>query len=84
LSIGPIAPQDPGGRVNSEHGIRESVVDIGGKSHYETETTLPNSEVHNDDTYGVLKLTLHPESCAWRFAPVQGEIFTDSGYDRCH
>ena len=56
----------------------------GGKSHYPIVVPLPNSEVHNDESYGVLKLTLSPKSYGWRFIPVEGEIFGDSGSDRCH
>lgn len=78
------APQDPNRRMDLERGIREFVVGTGGKSHYEIETTLPNSEIHNDKTYGVLKLNFHPKSYDWRFVPVEGETFTDSGHDRCH
>jgi hypothetical protein len=78
------APQDPNGEADPERGIRQFVVGTGGKRHYEVETTLPNSEVHNDETYGVLKLTLHPEGYSWRFIPVEGETFTDSGHGRCH
>jgi acid phosphatase type 7 len=60
------------------------VVGSGGKSHYPILDPLPNSEVHNDESYGVLKLTLHPKSYEWRFVPVEGEAFTDSGSARCH
>ncbi len=56
----------------------------GGKSHYEIELPLSNGEVHNDYTYGVLKLTFHPKSYDWHFIPVEGEAFTDSGRGRCH
>jgi hypothetical protein len=45
---------------------------------------ISNSEVHNDETYGVLKLTLNPEGYEWRFVPVEGEAFADSGSARCH
>jgi hypothetical protein len=45
---------------------------------------IANAEVHNDDTYGVLKLTLRSEDYEWRFVPVEGEAFTDSGSARCH
>ena len=78
------APQDPEGRADSERGIREFVVGTGGKSHYAISDPLPNSEVYNDESYGVLKLTLHSKSYEWRFVPVRGEKFTDSGGDRCH
>jgi acid phosphatase type 7 len=78
------APQDPEGRADPERGIREFVVGTGGKSHYPIVNPIANSEVHNDETYGVLKLTLHPHSYEWEFAPVEGESFTDSGSGRCH
>jgi acid phosphatase type 7 len=78
------APQDPEGRADPERGIREFVVGTGGKSHYPILDPLPNSEVYNDNTYGVLKLTLHPKSYEWRFLPASGAEFTDSGGDRCH
>jgi acid phosphatase type 7 len=78
------APQDPSGRADPERGIREFVVGTGGKSHYEIEVPLTNSEVHNAHTYGVLKLTLHPKSYDWLFIPVKGEAFTNSGRGRCH
>jgi len=78
------APQNPDGKADPERGIREFVVGTGGKSHYEIETILANSEVQNDDTYGVLKLTLRPGGYGWRFLPVNGATFTDSGHRQCH
>jgi len=78
------APQDPNGRADPQHGIREFVVGTGGRSHYSILEPIANSEVYNDETYGVLKLTLRPESYEWRFLPVEGETFTDSGSARCH
>jgi acid phosphatase type 7 len=78
------APQDPEGMADPERGIREFVVGTGGKSHYPIVNPIANSEVHNDETYGVLKLTLHPHSYEWEFVPVEGETFTDSGGARCH
>jgi hypothetical protein len=79
------APQDPNGRADPQRGIREFVVGTGGGgSHYPILDLIANSEVHNDESYGVLKLTLHPKSYEWRFVPVEGESFTDSGEGRCH
>ena len=78
------APQDPDGETDPKRGIREFVVGTGGKSNYPIEAPIANSEVHNDDTYGVLKLTLHSEWYEWRFVPVEGEIFTDFGSASCH
>ena len=78
------APQDASGEADPESGIREFVVGTGGRSHYEITDPIANSEVRNDDTYGVLKLTLRPNGYDWRFVPVEGERFTDSGSSRCH
>jgi hypothetical protein len=82
------APQDPGGRADPERGIREFVVGTGGRSHYAIVYPLSdpvaNGEVQNDDTYGVLKLTLQPGGYEWQFVPVEGGTFTDHGQGRCH
>jgi acid phosphatase type 7 len=79
------APQDPGGKEDPEGGIREFVVGTGGDKDLDPlADPRPNSEVHNDETYGVLKLTLHPEGYEWRFVPVEGETFSDSESARCH
>jgi hypothetical protein len=78
------APQDPEGRADPQRGIREFVVGSGGMSHYPIVEPIANSEVHNDEVYGVLKLTLLPHSYEWQFVPVEGETFSDSGSGRCH
>jgi len=79
------APQDPSGMWDSEQGIREFVVGTGGgKGHYKIESPIENTEVYNDDTYGVLKLTLHPSGYDWQFVPVEGAAFTDSDSEWCH
>jgi hypothetical protein len=79
------APQDPDGEADSERGIRQFVVGSGGRSHYAfPEDPLPNSEVRNDDTYGILKLTLHSSGYDWEFIPVEGKTFRDVGSDVCH
>jgi hypothetical protein len=78
------APQDPNGKADPQRGIREFVVGTGGRSHYPVLAPIANSEVYNDATYGVLKLTFHPKAYEWRFLPVGGGTFTDSGSARCH
>jgi acid phosphatase type 7 len=78
------APQTPGGAADASQGIREFVVGTGGKSHFPFGTIQPNSQVRNDDTNGVLKLTLHSGSYEWEFVPEAGKTFTDSGTDQCH
>jgi len=74
----------PKGKADPERGIREFVVGTGGRSHYPIREPIANSELYNDETYGVLKLTLRPESYEWRFIPVEGQTFSDSGSARCH
>jgi hypothetical protein len=78
------APQDPNGKSDPRRGIREFVVGTGGKSHRLFGIHKPNSEVRNDDTYGVLKLTLKPNGYDWEFLPEAGKSFTDSGSGSCH
>jgi len=77
------APQDPQGLADPTRGIREFVIGSGGRSHYTFGAPIPNSEVRNGDTYGVLKLTLHPASYSWEFIPEAGQTFTDSGNAPC-
>ena len=77
------APQDPDGKLDPKHGIREIVVGTGGKSHRPFAAPLPASEVRNDDTFGVLKLTLHVNSYDWEFVPEEGKTFRDFGSDSC-
>ncbi|MCZ7570519.1 MAG: metallophosphoesterase [Ardenticatenaceae bacterium] len=78
------APQDPNGVADPAHGIREFVVGSGGKSHYPfLGLPIANSEVRNDNTFGVLKLTLHPASYTWEFVPEAGQTFTDAGSEPC-
>ena len=78
------AAQDPMGTADSINGIREIVVGTGGKDLRSIDNTISNSEVHNDNTWGVLTVTLHPTGYDWRFIPVAGRSFTDTGSDTCH
>src|SRR5439155_19242021 len=73
------APQTPDGSADPDRGIREFVVGTGGSSHYGFGPPLPNSEVRDSTSYGVLKVTLGPDRYAWRFVPIAGHSFTDSG-----
>lgn len=77
------APQDALGNVD-QRGVRAFVVGTGGRSFYDVGDTVPNSEIVNDTTHGVLKLTLNAGSYDWEFVPVAGGTFTDSGSDLCH
>lgn len=78
------APQKPTTERDDQHGIRQFTVGTGGANHTDVVTTVRNSEVHETTTFGVLKMTLHPDSYDWEFVPEKGRTFTDSGTDRCH
>ena len=76
------APQTSTGAASAS-GIRQFIVGTGGASHGTLQTIQSNSEVRNYDTFGVLKLTLHPGSYDWQFAPEAGKTFTDAGSGSC-
>jgi hypothetical protein len=78
------APQDPDGRADAQHGIREIVVGTGGRSHDLLGFATPNSELRDWSTYGVLKLTLDVGKYTWEFIPEEGRSFRDSGSGVCH
>ena len=78
------APMTPDGSRDESAGMREFVVGTGGYSHYDFARDAKNSEVRNNTTYGVIKLTLHARGYDWEFVPVRGRRFTDKGSSRCH
>jgi len=79
------APQDANANLDPARGIIEIIAGTGGDSHHDFSTTIAaNSLVRNNDTFGVLELTLHPSSFDWQFIPVAGKTFTDSGTQACH
>jgi len=79
------ATMTPGG-IRSENGIRQFVVGTGGEpggTEIERENA-PNMQVVRPNAFGVLRLSLRPDSYSWRFVSAAGRTFTDSGTDRCH
>ena len=78
------AAQTPSGTLDTTRGIREFIVGTGGANHTSIVSVAPNSELRNADTFGVMKLTLHPTSYDWNFVPEAGKTFTDSGSTACH
>ena len=58
-------------------------IGTGGRSNYPVFWRLPRSQVVNDSTFGVLRLTLRPDGYDWRFLPVAGSRFTDAGSADC-
>ena len=41
-------------------------------------------EVLEDNTWGVLKLSLKADGYDWEFVPEAGKTFTDKGSEKCH
>ncbi len=78
------APQDANGNLDTLRGFREFVVGTGGRNHTHLATRFPNSEVFDDTSFGVLKLTLRAGSYDWAFLPIPGHTFTDSGTTTCN
>jgi acid phosphatase type 7 len=78
------APMTANGRVDEASGMREFVVGTGGMSHYSIARNAPNSQVRNNTTFGVIKLTLHQTGYDWNFVPVRRARFSDAGSGRCH
>ena len=88
-----LEPSDHDGQVDTDRGIREFIVGTGGRNHSEPGfKPLPNSAgVYNYDTFGILRMTLHPTSYDWQFVPEpnapigdDGAVFSDSGSADCH
>ncbi|MFN2467479.1 MAG: metallophosphoesterase [Gaiellaceae bacterium] len=78
------APQTPAGELHLPRGIRQFVVGTGGRSLRTFGEIQPNSEARDSKTYGVLVLRLLAEGYEWRFVPIAGQSFTDSGSGSCH
>jgi hypothetical protein len=77
------APMDAEGSP-ADGGMRLIVVGTGGGNlRTFANDPLPTTEERNDDTWGVLKLTLNPTGYDWEFLPVEGKSFTDSGSSSC-
>ena len=67
---------DPGG-------FRTFVVGTGGEGLFALGTPVRGSEVRSGTTFGLLKLDLAGAGYSWKFLPVAGSTFTDSGTDSC-
>ena len=79
------APQTPDGVADPAYGVRQITVGTGGgEGLYQFSDVVPNLQVRDNQTYGVLKLTLRAGGYDWRFVPIAGKTFTDSGSGTCH
>jgi Tol biopolymer transport system component len=78
------APMDATATRDTARGVRQFVVGTGGKNLEDRSFPAPNSEIRENSTYGVLKLTLRPSGYLWGFVPETGATFTDTGANACH
>jgi len=78
------ALQDPNGRLDPTHGIREFVVGTGGAPQYFVLWRRAHSQALEVGTFGVLKLTLESAAYAWSFVPIDNGRYHDSGSHACH
>jgi acid phosphatase type 7 len=79
------APLDADGDVDRANGIRQFVVGTGGAFFTGgISSRIKGSEIAQNDTFGVLMVTLHPASYDWEFVPIAGRSFRDSGSHPCH
>jgi hypothetical protein len=76
------APQTASGTASST-GIRQITVGTGGRDSQGFGTVLPNSVVHKNRIFGVLKLTLSPTSYSWSYVADPTTPFSDSGSGDC-
>jgi hypothetical protein len=77
------APMDANGVLDAARGLREFVVGTGGRP-FHVLAPRANQEVTNGATWGVLRLTLRNSGYDWKFLPIAGQTFTDSGSQACH
>ncbi len=76
-------PMTPSGALDPARGVRQFVVGTGGRGHYALRTDA-RRQAANATAFGILKLTLHANGYDWRFLPVAGQTYTDSGSASCH
>ena len=65
------------------NGVRQFVVGTGGAVLRPFGSVVPNSVVRWNGSHGVLELKLRPASYGWRFIPVGGSTFRDTGTTPC-
>jgi hypothetical protein len=78
------APLNASGQIDNTYGVREFISGTGGAGLGQPGTEVPNSQVLNNTTHGILKLTLHNGSYNWQFVNDGESSFTDSGTGTCH
>jgi hypothetical protein len=75
----------PSGERSSSRGIRQFIVGTGGaKREFQQGPDEPRVQAKKVGAPGVLKLDLGSGFYRWKFVPVAGRNYTDSGRARCH
>ncbi|HYH51994.1 MAG TPA: metallophosphoesterase [Acidimicrobiia bacterium] len=77
-------PQTPAGVADPRYGLPLINVGTGGRGHAGFKGPVTNSVVRDRTSWGVLKLTLHPDRYDFAFVPVAGAKFRDAGSGTCH
>ncbi|MFZ0180972.1 MAG: chitobiase/beta-hexosaminidase C-terminal domain-containing protein [Candidatus Dormiibacterota bacterium] len=77
-------PLNASGVSDTTYGMQEFVVGTGGNGLDTPATQLPTSQVLNNTTHGIIKMTLHNGSYSWNFINNGESTFTDSGSGNCH
>lgn len=77
-------PQVESGRYDPSGGLREFVIGTGGKNLVPFISKPDGFVVRQDTTYGAVQLKLKERSYTWRFQPIAGKTFKDSGSANCH
>lgn len=79
------APQTPDGKADPKRGFRVFIVGTGGANHDPMyEPPAANSQLRNDDAFGVLRLALSGGRYRWQFVSESGSEFGDEGSAACH
>ena len=82
------AGQTPNGSLDTRNGVVEFTVGTGGDTDRNDEraatSAARNSITRNANAYGVLQLTLRSGSYDWRYLPIPGVSYSDSGSATCH
>jgi hypothetical protein len=79
-----LAKLRPDGSKDVTYGTRHMIVGTGGIGGGSGTNPHPGTELYEGDTRGVLKLYLYEDSYAWKFIPIAGKTFSDSGSTACH
>jgi Invasin, domain 3 len=79
-----LKPMKPDGSYDPTNGITEIIAGSGGIGGGSETNLFPTHVTGDGNTFGVLKLYLYDDSFAWKFIPVAGKTYTDSGSTACH